>query len=137
MTEIINVTPETIAIVDEDGRPRHTFEPSGLLVHVGKRCVPASTLEFDGDVIEVAKTYPVLQTSKRNLEGKRGRWYIVDREVALTYAAGGRSTFDLLLPNGPVYGPNGELIGYRRFCTIDCTMYIADADGFGVDSPID
>ena len=104
MTNIINLTPHKINIVDEEGNVVKIFESSGEARAVQKD-VEIGRLEGI-PIIETEFGKPV------NLpEYNQGTYYIVSAITAKAAYLSGRNTQDLLLTAKTVRNGDGQIIG--------------------------
>ena len=104
MTNIINLTPHKINIVDEEGNVVKIFESSGE-ARAAQKDVEIGTLEGI-PIIETEFGKPV------NLpEYNQGTYYIVSAITAKAAYLSGRNTQDLLLTAKTVRNDDGQIIG--------------------------
>lgn len=104
MTNIINLTPHKINIVDEEGNVVKIFESSGE-ARAAQKDVEIGTLEG----IPIIETYfgePVGLP-----EYNQGTYYIVSAITAKAASLSGRNTRDLLLTGKTVRNGDGQIIG--------------------------
>lgn len=104
MTNIINLTPHKINIVDEEGNVVKIFESSGV-ARAAQKDVEIGMLEGI-PIIETEFGKPV------NLpEYNQGTYYIVSAITAKAAYLSGRNTQDLLLTAKTVRNDDGQIIG--------------------------
>lgn len=105
---VINLTPHSIIIVDDNGEELHTIEASDIIARVSVSTervgevdgIPVSTSVF-GDVEDLPAPVP-------------GTIFIVSRMVAV--AASDRN--DLYIPNETVRDEAGRIIGCRSLAQV-------------------
>lgn len=104
MTNIINLTPHRINIVDEEGNVVKIFESSGV-ARAAQNDVQIGMLEGI-PIIETKFGEPVDLP-----EYNQGTYYIVSALTAKAASLSGRSTRDLLLTGKTVRNSDGQIIG--------------------------
>ena len=104
MTNIINLTPHKINIVDEEGNVVKIFESSGE-ARAAQKDVEIGTLEGI-PIIETTFGEPIDLP-----EYSYGTYYIVSAITAKAAYLSGRNTQDLLLTAKTVRNSNGQIIG--------------------------
>ena len=104
MTNIINLTPHRINIVDEEGNVVKIFESSGV-ARAAQNDVQIGMLEGI-PIIETKFGEPVDLP-----EYNQGTYYIVSALTAKTASLSGRNTRDLLLTGKTVRNSDGQIIG--------------------------
>ena len=104
MTNIINLTPHKINIVDEEGNVVKIFESSSE-ARAAQKDVEIGTLEG----------IPIVETEFGEPIGlpeySQGTYYIVSAITAKAASLSGRNTRDLLLTSKTVRNSNGQIIG--------------------------
>ena len=104
MTNIINLTPHEISIVNEEGNVIKVFESAGV-ARAAQKDVEIGMLEGI-PIIETEFGKPV------NLpEYNQGTYYIVSAITAKAAYLSGRNTQDLLLTAKTVRSGDGQIIG--------------------------
>ncbi len=111
MTDIINLTPHTVHIVDEEGNLIVGF-PSKGVARAEQHDTPAGVMDIWGAQV------PTVRTKFGGLVGlpepKEGVLLIVSNILVQAARACGRPTADLLFPSGvPLRDENGQIIGVR------------------------
>ena len=104
MTNIINLTPHRINIVDEEGNIVKIFESSGV-ARAAQNDVQIGMLEGI-PIIETKFGEPVDLP-----EYNQGTYYIVSALTAKAASLSGRNTRDLLLTGKTVRNNDGQIIG--------------------------
>jgi hypothetical protein len=104
MTNIINLTPHRINIVDEEGNVVKIFESSGV-ARAAQNDVQIGMLEGI-PIIETKFGEPVDLP-----EYNQGTYYIVSALTAKAASLSGRNTRDLLLTGKTVRNSDGQIIG--------------------------
>lgn len=104
MTNIINLTPHKINIVDEEGNVVKIFESSGV-ARAAQKDVEIGTLEGI-QIIETDFGKPIGLP-----EYNQGTYYIVSALTAKAASLSGRNTRDLLLTGKTVRNSDGQIIG--------------------------
>ena len=104
MTNIINLTPHKINIVDEEGNVIQVFDSAGV-ARAAQRDIEIGTLEGI-PIIETTFGEPVDLP-----EYSQGTYYIVSALTAKAASLSGRSTRDLLLTGKTVRNSDGQIIG--------------------------
>lgn len=104
MTNIINLTPHRINIVDEEGNVVKIFESSGV-ARATQNDVQIGMLEGI-PIIETKFGEPVDLP-----EYNQGTYYIVSALTAKAASLSGRNTRDLLLTGKTVRNSDGQIIG--------------------------
>lgn len=104
MTNIINLTPHKINIVDEEGNVVKIFESSGV-ARAAQNDVQIGMLEGI-PIIETKFGEPVDLP-----EYSQGTYYIVSALTAKAASLSGRNTQDLLLTGKTVRNSDGQIIG--------------------------
>ena len=104
MTNIINLTPHKINIVDEEGNVVKIFESSGV-ARAAQNDVQIGMLEGI-PIIETKFGEPVDLP-----EYNQGTYYIVSALTAKAASLSGRNTRDLLLTGKTVRNSDGQIIG--------------------------
>lgn len=104
MTNIINLTPHKINIVDEEGNVVKIFESSGV-ARAAQNDVQIGMLEGI-PIIETTFGKPVDLP-----EYNQGTYYIVSALTAKAASLSGRNTQDLLLTGKTVRNSDGQIIG--------------------------
>ena len=104
MTNIINLTPHKINIVDEEGNVVKIFESSGV-ARAAQNDVQIGMLEGI-PIIETTFGKPVDLP-----EYDQGTYYIVSALTAKAASLSGRNTQDLLLTGKTVRNSDGQIIG--------------------------
>ena len=104
MTNIINLTPHPINILNEEGNVIKVFE-SESVARAAQKDVEIGTLEG----------IPIIETTFGELvdlpEYSQGTYYIVSALTAKAASLSGRSTRDLFLTGKTVRNSNGQIIG--------------------------
>lgn len=104
MTNIINLTPHKINIVDEEGNVVKIFESSGV-ARAAQKDVEIGMLEG----------IPIIETEFGEPVGlpeySQGTYYIVSALTAKAASLSGRNTRDLLLTGKTVRNSDGQIIG--------------------------
>lgn len=104
MTNIINLTPHEISIVNEEGNVIKVFESAGV-ARAAQNDVQIGMLEGI-PIIETTFGEPVDLP-----EYSQGTYYIVSALTAKAASLSGRSTRDLLLTGKTVRNSDGQIIG--------------------------
>ncbi|MBF1002949.1 MAG: hypothetical protein HXK93_01540 [Candidatus Nanogingivalaceae bacterium] len=104
MTNIINLTPHKINIVDEEGDVIKVFESAGV-ARAAQNDVQIGMLEGI-PIIETTFGEPVDLP-----EYSQGTYYIVSALTAKAASLSGRNTRDLLLTGKTVRNSDGQIIG--------------------------
>lgn len=104
MTNIINLTPHEISIVNEEGNVIKVFESAGV-ARAAQNDVQIGMLEGI-PIIETTFGEPVDLP-----EYSQGTYYIVSALTAKAASLSGRSTRDLLLTGKTVRNGDGQIIG--------------------------
>lgn len=104
MTNIINLTPHEISIVNEEGNVIKIFESAGV-ARAAQNDVQIGMLEGI-PIIETTFGEPVDLP-----EYSQGTYYIVSALTAKAASLSGRSTRDLLLTGKTVRNSDGQIIG--------------------------
>ena len=104
MTNIINLTPHEISIVNEEGNVVKTFESVGE-ARAAQDDVEIGTLEGI-PIVETTFGKPIDLP-----EYSQGTYYIVSAITAKAASLSGRSTRDLLLTGKTVRNSSGQIIG--------------------------
>ena len=111
MAKIINLTPHTVSIVDEDGTVKATFPSEG-----SARADQIATKIGELDGIELVS---MKFGATENLPASEdGTYYIVSVITANAAKAEGRTTSDLVITADPVRDDSGRIIGCRRFAIV-------------------
>ena len=111
MAKIINLTPHTVSIVDEDGTVTATFPSEG-----SARADQIATKIGELDGIELVS---MKFGATENLPASEdGTYYIVSVITANAAKAEGRTTSDLVITADPVRDDSGRIIGCRRFAIV-------------------
>jgi hypothetical protein len=109
MAIIINMTPHTVHIVDEEGNVIKTFESRGV----------ARATQKDVEV-GMLEGIPIIESTFGKivglLEPSEGVFYIVSALTAKAASLSGRSTEDLLLTGKTVRNDDGQIIGCQALC---------------------
>lgn len=104
MTNIINLTPHPVNIVNEEGNVIKVFESAGV-ARAAQEDVEIGTLEG----------IPIIETTFGELvdlpKYSKDTYYIVSAITAKAADLSGRSTRDLLLPGKTVRNSDGQIIG--------------------------
>ena len=106
---IINCTPHTVTVLDEDGKTIASYDPSGTVPRIGE-VIGASWPVIDPDSNEVPTEdvwYSDTQTSLP--EGDDETIYIVSRIFAFAFP----DRADLCFPSREVRDSSGRIIGCR------------------------
>ena len=110
MTEYINLTPHTIAIVSEDGNITHVFRPSGLVARV--REIADEMPYYDG-----IPTYRLQYGEITGIPVSNGPTFIVSH--AVLEAANRQDIYhNLVVPYPLVPDHTGPVIGCRGFAKL-------------------
>ena len=104
MTNIINLTPHEISIVNEEGNVIKVFESAGV-ARAAQNDVQIGMLEGI-PIIETKFGEPVDLP-----EYNQGTYYIVSALTAKAASLSGRNTRDLLLTGKTVRNSDGQIIG--------------------------
>ncbi len=104
MTNIINLTPHRINIVDKEGDVIKVFESAGV-ARAAQKDVEIGTLEG----IPIVKT--TFGEPVDLPEYSQGTYYIVSALTAKAASLSGRNTRDLLLTGKTVRNSDGQIIG--------------------------
>lgn len=104
MTNIINLTPHEISIINEEGNVIKIFESAGV-ARAAQNDVQIGMLEGI-PIIETTFGEPVDLP-----EYSQGTYYIVSALTAKAASLSGRSTRDLLLTGKTVRNSDGQIIG--------------------------
>ncbi len=104
MTNIINLTPHEISIVNEEGNVIKVFESAGV-ARAAQNDVQIGMLEGI-PIIETTFGEPVDLP-----EYSQGTYYIVSALTAKAASLSGRNTRDLLLTGKTVRNSDGQIIG--------------------------
>lgn len=109
MTQLVNLTPHAIVMVNGEGDTILTIEPSGTVARVTQTTKQLETVTVDGLDI------PVTQNSYGELvnlpEEKAGVSFIVSAMVASAGVELGRT--DLFIPNETVRNDKGFIVGCK------------------------
>lgn len=109
MTQLINLTPHAIMVVNDEEENILTIEPSGNVARVTQSTEQLATVTVDGVVIPVTQnTYGELVNLP---EEKAGVSFIVSAMVASAGEKLGRK--DLFIPNETVRNDKGQIIGCK------------------------
>ena len=104
MTNIINLTPHPINILNEEGNVIKVFESEGV-ARAAQKDIEIGTLEG----------IPIIETTFGELvdlpEYSQGTYYIVSALTAKAASLSGRRTRDLFLTGKTVRNSNGQIIG--------------------------
>lgn len=104
MTNIVNLTPHRINIVNEEGNVIKVFESEGV-ARAAQKDVEIGTLEG----IPIVKT--TFGEPVDLPEYSQGTYYIVSALTAKAASLSGRNTRDLLLTGKTVRDSDGQIIG--------------------------
>ena len=104
MTNIINLTPHEISIVNEEGNVIKVFESAGV-ARAAQKDVEIGMLEGI-PIIETTFGEPVDLP-----EYSQGTYYIVSAITAKAASSSGRNTQDLFLTGKTVRNSDGQIIG--------------------------
>ena len=111
MAKIINLTPHTVSIVDEDGTVKATFPSEG-----SARADQIETRVGELDGIElVSMKFGATENLPAPAEGV---YYIVSVITANAAKEEGRSTDDIVITADPVRDDSGRIIGCKRFALV-------------------
>lgn len=109
MTQLINLTPHAIMMVNSEGETILTIEPSGTVARVTQSTEQLATVTIDGlDIPVTQNTYGELVNLP---EEKEGVALIVSAMVASAGEKLGRK--DLFIPNETVRNDKGQIIGCK------------------------
>ena len=111
MTNIINLTPHTINICNEDGTIMRSFESQGI-------ARAKQTAEVVGDLDGVELVSMKFGEPEDLPEFKEGIYYVVSIITANAAKAVGRRVDDLLITSDPVRDADGRIIGCKRFALV-------------------
>ena len=110
--KLINLTPHTVRLLDEDGNVLVEIEPSGEVARVSEDVSEAGSVLVDG------KKVPVSDVKTGTVSGLPGRGHgvllIVSRAVALAVP----ERDDLVVPFPLVRDENGRVVGARGLARI-------------------
>ncbi len=104
MTNITNLTPHPVNIVDKEGNIIKVFESAGV-ARAAQEDVEIGTLE---GITIIETTFDEIVDLP---EYSQGTYYIVSAITAKAASLSGRSTRDLLLPGKTVKNRDGQIIG--------------------------
>jgi len=110
MVKIVNLTPHTLNILDENGT-EYSFPSDGIA-----RAAQSSTVVGTLNGIEVVKT--TFGAPEGLPDPEEGVFIVVSLATANAAKAAGRTVDDLLLTSDPVRDADGRIIGCRRFARI-------------------
>lgn len=115
MTELINLTPHDIVLVDEEGHPLGTIPPSGKVARCNTSSEVFTTFAHDGIPIHVRRrTFTGHSNFLTKSPPKSGTYYIVSRILAEALP----ERRDLLIPDGVKRDDDGNIIGCTGFATL-------------------
>lgn len=117
MGNIINLTPHPVVVCDEAGKPVVTFQPTGKVARARQIDTKVGELEvvtgFKVDVVSTSYGEPEDLPAPQD-----GIYYVVSILTAQAAKASGRTIEDLLITSDPVRGPDGKIIGCKKFAHI-------------------
>lgn len=106
--EIVNLTPHSVNMIDEDGAVMATYLSAG-----------AARAASSAVVVGLVNGIEVVSMSFGEISGlpepTEGKLFVVSRIVAEAAIASGRGADDLLLTADTVRGEDGQIIGCKRF----------------------
>ena len=111
MTNIINLTPHTINICNEDGTIVKSFESNGI-------ARAKQTAEVVGNLDGVELVSMKFGEPEDLPEYAEGTYYVVSIITANAAKAVGRRVDDLLITADPVRDADGRIIGCKRFALV-------------------
>ena len=111
MTNIINLTPHTINICNEDGTIVKSFESKGI-------ARAKQTAEVVGNLDGVELVSMKFGEPEDLPEYAEGTYYVVSIITANAAKAVGRRVDDLLITADPVRDADGRIIGCKRFALV-------------------
>ena len=111
MTNIINLTPHTINICNEDGSIVKSFESKGI-------ARAKQTAEVVGNLDGVELVSMKFGEPEDLPEYAEGTYYVVSIITANAAKAVGRRIDDLLITADPMRDADGRIIGCKRFALV-------------------
>ena len=116
MATILNLTPHSVNLLDAEGNPLTTFEPTGSIARARQTDNKVSEIEIDGTTVDVVESS---YGEPEDLPGPvEDTFYVVSILTAQAAKAHGRDTADLLVTSDPVRNDEGRIIGCRRFAVV-------------------
>lgn len=111
MTKIVNLTPHTISVFNEDGTIKAVFPSEGI-------ARASQTAEHIGEINGIELVSMRFGQTDGLPVPTEGTYYIVSVVTANAARAEGRTTNDLIITTDPVRDADGRIIGCKRFATI-------------------